>query len=229
MGIVVKVVERDIMTRLVTGPQGILLGSTFLKVVSEVIPPNLQAVFLGDDPDEVIYPTGLGYVRWTLQLPGEPEQPDFEVVQGSYDSLSLTQQSLQSQPWWGNEMLARQIAQELAGSPGGSPELGTPNNNFFGPWLAYGVVENAGIATVSYQGNSGTLTGPGTFQGPQNELFYLIEGNSNPVPGVNLSGPWLPIYQQELAIPISYDGNESLGFDVLETPGVTMTGEIVSI
>jgi hypothetical protein len=217
------------MTRLINGPQGITLGSIFLRIVAEVVPLHMWTLTLGDEPDEVLYPNGLGYVRWTLPATGEVVSPDYQVVSGSYDELSTTEDSLQSQPWWGNENLARQIAQEISGGPGGSPEYGNPNNGFFGPWLAYGFVENAGIAAVAYQGNSGVLTGVGTFQSPQNPLSYLVENQTDSSGRPALSGPWLAIYQRELAIPIDYSGTAALGFDALEYPGVTISGEIISI
>lgn len=216
------------MARLTTGPQGITLRNLFLRIVAEQVPTGLYREYLGDQPDESIYPEGLGYVRWTIAS-SQPPAGDYQVIEGSFDDLALTQQALEQQPWWGSETLARQVAGEISGGAGGTPEYGNPNNGFFGPWLAYGLVENAGVAAVAYQGNSGILTGPGTFQGPSSSLFYLVQGDVNPSPVGTLSGPWLPIYQSELAIPIDYSGDAPLGFDVLEAPGVILSGELVSI
>uniref|UniRef100_UPI004047C432 hypothetical protein n=1 Tax=Flavobacterium sp. TaxID=239 RepID=UPI004047C432 len=216
------------MARLTTGPQGITLRNLFLRVVAEQIPVGLYREYLGNEPDESIYPEGLGYVRWTVDSP-QQSLGGYEVVQNSFNDLTLTEQALQSQPWWQNETLARQVAEEISGGVNGTPQYGNPNNGFFGPWLAYDLVQDAGVATVAYQGSSGVLTGSGTFQSPLASLFYLIQPNLNPSPASSLSGPWLPIYQAQLAIPIDYDGDAPLGFDVIEAPGVILSGELVSL
>lgn len=213
------------------GPQQIVIGDLFLKIVATTIPDNVLTDFFGDEPDEVLYPNALGYVRWVLEVDGGdgPPSGNYALVVTTFNSSLGGPEDLTQTPWWNDETLARQVAASIGTPDGnGQVEFGNPNGGFFGPWLAYGVDGNGSIQVVTYEGTSGNLTG-NTVQSPDNSLVYLYELPSPPAPDIVLNGPWFPIFQKDTTIPISYSGSNNLAFEVVERLGVTITGEFISV
>ena len=214
-----------------SGPQQIVIGDLFLKIVATTIPDGVLTDFFGDEPDEVLYPNSLGYVRWVLEIDGGPGpgSGEYEVAETTFSDSFGTVEDLVMTSWWNDEALARQIAAEI-GQPdsGGNLEFGNPNGGFFGPWLAYGLDQNGSVQVVTYEGGSGNITGQ-VVQSDDTLLNYLYELPSPPVPDINLYGPWFPIFQQDTTIPISYSGSNNLAFEVVERLGVTIAGEFISV
>ena len=213
-------------------PQSVSVGSLLLVVNCVVEDNGLRREFFGNNDEEIVYPSGLGYIRWGLESPGGGQGgvvTQYENVQGTFNELAIGERGLESQPWWGDKAAADALALQLGQEHGaGENDLGNPNDGFFGPWLAYGVDGNGSIRVTTYTGGGDSLAGD-VVQSSDNTLWYLRTAESGGGEGVRYLGSWFPVVQENVAIPVSYSGDLALFFEALERPGVSISGEFVSL
>lgn len=218
------------MTRAISSPQSVTISDLLLVVTADVLDPGIKTEFLAGDPDGTIYPDAVGYVRWGLEpAGGGGGGGGYQVVTGEFDQIVTSGNDLRQTQWWGSESSAEALAQQLGDEwAAGGNSLGQPNGGFFGPWLAYGEDQNGSIQVVSYEGTSGNITSNFVVNPDQVESFLFGSEDPPPEP-VRYFGPWLPIHQQETAVPVNYSGSLNLFFEAIERLGVVITAEFVNL
>lgn len=210
----------------IPGSSTIVTGEKLLLVESTVNPDVVQQQFLLGVETAVVYTGVLGYVRWkspmTDVLPPNAQPGEVENSLTTFDDLFASPDFSSRVPWWGDVQAAEAIALELGiAFQQGDPSLGTPNGGFFGPYFAYGTNQNGSVEVVTWQGTSGTLT-QGTVVNPGDSLTYAVQGDSAGVLVRDLTGPWVPIYQASVALPVEGPDLPNLMFEAVTNVGVSM-------
>lgn len=207
------------------------LRGRILLITCEVNNNSLEREFLSGDAADTVYPGGLAFVRWEASISGGGQfdgLANVVTIENTFNSIQVQANFADLMPWYGDEVAARALAQELAiAYQQGASQLQRQPGEFFGPWFAYGVDANGSVQVVSSEGGGGGITG--NFVIPPNQAaVFAVADQTGGGGGIQLLGPWMTVYQERLAIPFQV-GNFDVSIQAIPRPGVDISAQVLVV